>query len=216
MKDKYVKAMLERFNFNTLEDAYENLGFGVLSAKKLVNKLVEEYSKENVQEVEKVELAKENKVSKKNKNETDGIVVEGIDNCLVKLAKCCSPLPGDDIVGYISVGNGVSVHRADCKNLQALNIRERKIGVSWREKAKVSYQTVLRIKANDRAGVAMEVLKKAQDNKMQVASFNARQNSDRECIMDMTVIIETIEQLQKLMKEIRKVDSVFEVKRAKG
>ena len=142
-------------------------------------------------------------------------MVEGIDNCLVKLAKCCSPLPGDEIVGYISIGKGVSVHRADCKNLQALNIAERKINVSWKEKAKVSYQTVLRIKANDRAGVAMEVLKKAQDNKILVMNFNARQTSDRECIMDMTVSIESIEELQKLMKEIRKVDSVFEVKRAK-
>lgn len=216
MKDKYVKAMLEKYNFNTIEDAYENLGFGVLSVKKVVNKLVEEYSKENITEVEKVELAKENKVERKAKNDTDGIVVEGIDNCLVKLARCCSPLPGDDIVGYISAGKGVSVHRADCKNLEALNIRDRRINVSWREKAKVSYQTVLRVKANDRAGVAMEVLKKAQENKIGVANFNARQTSDRECIMDMTVTIETIEELQKLMKEIRKVDSVFEVKRAKG
>lgn len=215
MKDKYVKLMLERFNFNTIEDAYENVGFGVITSKKLVNKLVEEYSKDNIAEVQKVELAKEIKTNKKPKNDTDGIVVEGIDNCLVKLAKCCSPLPGDEIVGYISIGKGVSVHRADCKNLQALNIAERKINVSWKEKAKVSYQTVLRIKANDRAGVAMEVLKKAQDNKILVMNFNARQTSDRECIMDMTVSIESIEELQKLMKEIRKVDSVFEVKRAK-
>lgn len=216
MKDKYVKLMLERFNFNSLESAYENLGFGVLTAKKLVNKLVEEYSKEHKAEIEKIAIEKEAKeISTKAKNESDGIVVEGIDNCLVKLAKCCSPLPGDEIIGYISIGKGVSVHRADCKNLQALNIKERQINVSWKEKAKVSYHTALRIKANDRTGVAMDVLAKVQENKILAMNFNARQNSDNECIMELTVSIDSVEQLQKLMKELRKVDSVFDVRRAK-
>ncbi len=216
MKDKYIKLMLEKFNFNTLEDCFENIGFGVITAKKLVNKLVEEYSKEHKAEIESMALEKEAKnINKKSKDDHEGIVVEGIDNCLVKLAKCCSPLPGDDIVGYISVGKGVSVHRADCKNLQSLNIEQRKINVSWKEKAKVNYQTMLKIKANDRAGVAMEVLKKVQDNKILVINFSAKQNTDRECLMDITVSIESIEELQKLMKEIRKVDSVFEVRRAK-
>ena len=216
MKDKYIKLMLERFNFNTLEDAYENIGFGVITAKKLVNKLVEEYTKEHKEEIEKIKLEKEAKTQNiKSANDSDGIVVEGIDNCLVKLAKCCSPIPGDEIIGYISIGNGVSVHRADCKNLQALNIAERKINVSWKEKSKVSYNTNLRIKANDRTGVAMEVLKKAQDSKILVVGFNARQTTDKECIIEMMVRIESAEELQKLMKEIRKVDSVFDVRRAK-
>ena len=216
LKDKYIKVMLERYNLNSIESAYENLGFGVLSAKKLVNKLVEEYTKEHKAEIEKIAIQKENKeVSKKAKDSTEGIIVEGIDNCLVKLAKCCSPLPGDEIIGYISIGKGVSVHRADCKNLQALNIHERKINVSWKEKAKVSYHTVLRIKANDRTGVAMDVLAKAQDNKIPVMNFIARQTTDNECIMDLTVSIDSVSQLQKLMKDLRKVDSVFDVRRAK-
>ena len=216
LKDKYVKPMLEKYNFNTLQDACENIGFGVMTAKKIVNKLVEEYTKDHKEEIEKLELEKASKSHHmKNTNDSDGIVVEGIDNCLVKLAKCCSPLPGDEIVGYVSIGKGVSVHRADCKNLQALDITERKINVSWKEKAKVIYQTSLTVKANDRTGIAMEVLKKAQDSKIHVMSFNARQTTDKECIIEMTVNIESIEELQKLMKEIRKVDSVFDVRRAK-
>ena len=216
MKDKYIKLMLERYNFNTLQDAYENIGFGVITAKKLVNKLVEEYGKEHKEEIEKIKLEKEAKSKNiKNTNDSDGIIVEGIDNCLVKLAKCCSPIPGDDIVGYISIGKGVSIHRADCRNLQSLNIEQRQIKVSWKEKAKVSYNTALRIKANDRSGVAMEVLKKVQDSKIVVINFNARQTTDKECIMEITVRIESAEELQKLMKEIRKVDSVFDVRRAK-
>lgn len=216
LKDKYIKVMLERYNLNNIESAYENLGFGVLSAKKLVNKLVEEYSKEHKSEIEKIAIQKgEKEANKKEKDGTEGIIVEGIDNCLVKLAKCCSPLPGDEIIGYISIGKGVSVHRADCKNLQALNIQERKINVMWKEKARVNYQTVLRIKANDRTGVAMDVLAKTQDNKIPVMNFIARQTTDNECIMDLTVSIDSVIQLQKLMKDLRKVDSVFDVRRAK-
>ena len=216
LKDKYVKLMLEKYNMNTLDDTYENIGFGVLSPKKVINKLVEEYTKDHKEEMEKIKLEKESKNQVlTNANASDGIVVEGIDNCLVKLAKCCSPIPGDEIVGYISIGKGVSVHRANCKNLQALNIDERKINVSWKEKAKVNYNTNLRIKANDRTGVAMEVLKRVQDNKILVTGFNARPTTDRECIIEMTVKIESIEQLQKLMKDLKKVDSVFEVKRAR-
>ncbi len=216
MKDKYIKVMLERYNFNSLEAAYENLGFGVLTAKRIINKLVEEYSKEHKAEIEKIAIEKEAKVvNLKSKNDSDGIVVEGIDNCLVKLAKCCSPLPGDEIIGYISIGKGVSVHRKDCKNLESLNIRERKINVKWKEKAKVSYQTALRIKANDRTGVAMDVLAQAQNNKVPVMTFNARQTTDNECIIEITVSINSIEELQKLMKDMRKVDSVFDVRRAK-
>jgi len=216
LKEKYVKALLEKYNLNDIESAYENLGFGVLSAKKLINKLVEEYTKEHKAEIKKMTIQSEIKVaSKKTANDTEGIVVEGIDNCLVKLAKCCSPLPGDEIIGYISIGKGVSVHRADCKNLQSLNIHERKINVSWKEKAKVSYYTALRIKANDRTGVAMDVLAKIQDNKISVMNFNARQTTDNECIIELTVSIDSVNQLQKLMKDIRKVDSVFDVRRAK-
>ena len=216
MKDKYVKVILNRYNFNNLEMVYENIGFGVLSAKKVVNKLVEEYSKDHKADVDKIAIEKEaRELNKKIKNDTEGIIVEGIDNCLVKLAKCCSPLPGDEIIGYISIGSGVSVHRANCKNLVSLNVQERKINVKWKEKAKVNYHTALRIKANDRTGVAMDVLAKAQDNKIQVLSFNARQTTDNECIIEITVSIESVEQLQKLMKDIRKVDSVFDVRRAK-
>ena len=216
LKEKYIKVMLERYNLNNIESAYENLGFGVLSAKKLVNKLVEEYSKEHKAEIEKIVVEKQSKeINKKSKNDTEGIIVEGIDNCLVKLAKCCSPLPGDEIIGYISIGKGVSVHRVDCKNLTSLNINERKINVKWKEKAKVSYQTMLRIKANDRTGVAMDVLAKVQDNKIPVMNFIARQTTDNECIIEITVNIDSVEQLQKLMKDIRKVDSVFDVRRAK-
>ncbi len=218
LKEKYITQMLDRFNVNTLEECYENIGFGVLSVKKIINKLVEEYSKEHKEEIQKIEMEKQNKeISKKKKTqaESDGIIVEGIDNCLVKFAKCCAPLPGDEIIGYITLGKGVSIHRSDCKNLTALNVSQRQINVMWREKVKVNYNAALRVKANDRIGIAMEVLKKVQDNKINLVSFNARPTEDKECIIDLTISIGGVDELQKVMKEIRKVDSVFDVRRAK-
>jgi len=141
--------------------------------------------------------------------------VEGIDNCLVKFAKCCSPLPGDEIVGYITYGKGVSVHRADCPNLTGINITERRIGVKWKEKANVSYQTEIVVKANDRTGISMEILKLLQDMKVKLHGFTAKDVEDRTCIIMVKIEISSLEDLQKIIKAVRKVDSVYDVKRAK-
>lgn len=212
--DEYIKSALEKFRFNDEDECYENIGFGVLSPKKVVNKLVEEYNEKNHIETEQVEEVIEKK-KEKNTSNVDGVIVEGIDNCLVKFAKCCDPLPGDDIVGYITFGKGVSVHRSDCSNLVGLNINERKIGVRWKEKANISYETKVVVKANDRSGISMDIMRLLQDSKVKILNFTARETEDRVCIIDMKIEITSVSELQKILKQIKKVESVFDVKRAK-
>ena len=196
------------------DECYENIGFGILSPKKVLNKLVEEYNIKNgiAQEEETVEIVE---TKKSNKESVDGVEVEGIDNCLVKFAKCCNPLPGDEIVGYITFGKGVSVHRSDCPNLVGINVKERRIGVKWKEKANVSYQAAVVVKANDRTGISMEVLKLLQDMKVKLHGFTAKDTEDRTCIIDVKLEISSVDELQKIIKALRKIDSVYEVKRAK-
>jgi len=134
---------------------------------------------------------------------------------LVKFAKCCNPIPGDEIVGYITFGKGVSVHRKDCPNLTGIYMNERRIGVKWKEKANVSYQTEVIIKANDRTGISMEVLKLLQDMKVKLHGFTAKDTEDRTCIIDLKIEVNSAAELQKIIKALRKVDSVYDVKRAK-
>lgn len=211
--DKYFKPMLEKLNFKSVEECFENIGFGVISVKKVMNKVVEEYEKTN----KKTEEIKEIPVISRGAKEshTEGVIVEGIDNCLVKFAKCCNPIPGDNIVGYITFGNGVSVHSSECPNLSGLNMNQRKINVSWREKANLSYETKIIVKANDREGITMDILKILQDEKIKLLGLSSKQTPDRECIVDITVDIASTVDLINIMKHLKKIDSVFDVKRAK-
>lgn len=217
IREKYIAKMLKRYNMNKIEECYENIGFGALTAKKAVNKILDEYRKDNIEIDKLLEKDTKGKITLKNSkiSGVDGIEVEGIDNCLVKLSNCCSPVPGDDIVGYISFGKGVAVHRSNCIHLSDLNLRERQINVKWREKQGVSYSANIRVRANDRAGITMDILKKLQEYNINVTSFKSRQTDNRECNMDLTVTISSLDEIQKIMRVIKKVDSVFDVRRAK-
>ena len=213
LQDVYMDVVVEKMKFKNQEECYENIGFGILSPKKVLNKLVEEYNaKNNIEPEEGEEIIEEKKQVKGN---VDGVEVEGIDNCLVKFARCCNPLPGDEIVGYITFGKGVSVHRSDCSNLVGLNVNERKIGVKWKEKSNISYQAAVIVKANDRTGLSMEVLKLLQDMKVKTHGFTAKDTEDRICIIEIKLEISSVDELQKIIKNLRKIDSVYEVKRAK-
>ena len=140
-KNQYIEPMLEKYRYKTLEEMYAAVGFGANSPVKIIARVLQEYRKEH-QEInveEKIqELSKDQKDRKaRAAAASSGVVVKGIDNCLVKLSKCCNPLPGDEIVGYITKGRGVSVHRKDCVNVKDLLTEEnRMIDVEWYKEAK--------------------------------------------------------------------------------
>ena len=209
-KEEFVKQMLKKSNFNTLEEAYENIGFGSVSPLKVVNKLEEAYSLSlNPQE----ELKVKNTLSKTRNNENDMVIVENIPNCKVKFAKCCLPIPGDDIIGYITFSNGVSIHRKDCKNLNNLDTSSRVINVSWKPKNKAYFAAKIRVKANNRDGLISDLIKVAKDLKINISEMNTKVTEDREVIVELVVDVSDTETLQKIMKSLKKVDSVFDTKR---
>lgn len=222
MDPKIVEAMLKRCNFNDLNECYENVGFATMSQVKVVNRLVEEYrknlNKEDAERLEKERIAKvKDRINSaiRVKNQSVGVEVEGIDNCLVKLAKCCNPIPGDQIIGYISFGKGVTIHTKECTNTRNLLASERLINVKWREKSKSNYNAKIKVRANDRKGILTDVLDALNSEKINVLSVSAKQTADKECIIDLEINIESLEKLQKAQKVIRKVDSVFDIRRGK-
>ena len=152
----------------------------------------------------------------KTKPSSYGIIVKGIDNCLVKLSKCCNPLPGDDIVGYITKGRGVSVHRKDCVNVSDL-LKEpnRMIDVSWVGEKQVSYDVNIEVYANDRNGLLADVIRELGNVKTKLVAVNARATKERIAIIDITIETQNLDELNKVLKVLRKVDSVYEVKRKK-
>lgn len=209
-KDEFVSIMLKKSNFNSLEEAYENIGFGSISPLRVVNRLEEAYN-DSLKTTEDVKVKEKKKKSKE--EEKNVVEVENIPNCKVKYAKCCLPIPGDDIIGYITFSNGVTIHRRDCKNLQNLDVGSRSINVKWKQMVKANFEAVIKVKANNRDLVIADVLKKMKDMKIDVNGINSRVTPDREIIIELVVAVPNTEILLKVLKEIKKIDSVFETKR---
>ena len=218
LKTEYIEPMLDRYKYKNIEEMYAAVGFGANSPVKIIARVLQEYRKEH-QEInveEKIqELSKDQKDRKaRAAAASSGVVVKGIDNCLVKLSKCCNPLPGDEIVGYITKGRGVSVHRKDCVNVKDLLTEEnRMIDVEWYKEAKESYQVEIEVLANDRSGLLVDILNVLKDTKAKLMGVNTRTTKERIAIMDISIEIDNLEELNKVQKVIRKVDSVYEVRR---
>ena len=216
-KQDYVNAALKRYKYSSIEDMYAAIGFGANTSSKVISKMLEEYRKEHKDAnlEEKIEELKNKKVVKNQSN--NGVVVKGIDNCLVKLSKCCNPLPGDEIIGYITKGRGVSIHRKDCVNVnELLNEENRIIDVEWfDENKKTEYTVEIEIFANDRSGLLADIIKEVSVLKTKLIGVNSRANKEKIAITELTIQVENLEELNKAIKALRKVDSVYEVKRKK-
>ena len=216
-KQEYINVALNRYKFNSTDDMYASVGFGAITPSKIISRILEEYRKEHneLNLDEKIqELSKSKKV---NKVANNGIIVKGIDNCLVKLSKCCNPVPGDEIIGYITKGRGVSVHTKECVNVKDLLEEENRIiGVSWYdEDKKTSYTVDIEIFANDRTGLLADIIKELSNQKIKLMAVNCRANKEKIAITDITVEVENLDELNKVLKGLRKVDSVYEVNRKK-
>ncbi len=216
-KQEYITPAMERYKFSSLDDMYTNVGFGAISPVKVISRILEEYRKDHKEEniEEKIEELSKEKL-KPSKTSKAGVIVKGIDNCLVKLSKCCNPVPGDNIIGYITKGRGVTVHRTNCVNVKDLFAEEnRMIDVYWADEKQVAYNVDIEIYANDRAGLLADIIRTVQDTKTKMIAVNCRANRERVATTELTIEVENVEQLDKTLKALRKIDSVYEVKRRK-
>lgn len=217
-KPEYIKPMLDRYKYDNLNQMYAAVGFGANTATKVIARMLIEYRKDHQEnniekEIEKLTVEKQNKKPKASSN---GIVVKGIDNCLVKLSRCCNPLPGDEIVGYITKGRGVSVHRKDCPNVKELMQEDnRMIDVAWVEEEKISYKVDIEISANDRGNLLSDIITTLNSVKAKLVGVNAKASRDRIAVINITIETQSVEELNNILKALRKIDSVYDVKRKK-
>ena len=216
-KTEYINAMLDRYKFKNLDDMYAAVGFGAISAGKIIARMLQEYRKEHKEEnlEEKIEeLTKQRKRIRKTSD--SGIIVKGIDNCLVKLSRCCNPVPGDEIIGYITKGRGVSIHRKDCTNIgELINEDSRIIDVYWAEEKKASYNVDIEIYSNDRKGLLADIVTEIGKTQSKIMGVNSRTTREKIAIIAITLEVEHIDELNKIIRSLRKIDSVYEVKRKK-
>jgi len=179
--------------------------------------MLEVYKKDNQDEyIEQTLEDLINERARKTKPSNVGIVVKGIDNCLVRLSKCCNPVPGDDIIGFVTRGRGVSVHRKDCVNVKDLISQEdRMIDVYWYNESNSSYNVDIEILANDRNGILADIIKQIASVKTRLIAVNSKLNKDKTVATDVTVEVENLDDLNSILKALRKIDNVYEVNRKK-
>ena len=219
-KAEWLEPILKKYKFTSYDDLLNVIGFGELSAQKIVNMLKEEYQKsvsgsKEEELLAKLEASKNPKKERQKQHASDnGIIVKGIDNCLVRLSRCCNPVPGDSIVGYITRGRGVSVHRTDCPNIVAMSeLENRVIDVRWAEKSKSSYIVDISIKAVDNSNLLLQIAKLIAESKLPMKAINARTTRDNYELIDLTVEITDRSELDKLAKKINGMENVVEVSR---
>ena len=221
-RSEWVELVLKKYNFNSLDDMFSAVGYGGISSSKIIARLKEEYRKtlrpEELGELDRDQLRQDRDPEKRKKKPPEnGVIVKGIENCLVRLSRCCNPVPGDEIIGYITRGRGVSVHRKDCVNVTGeREEKERLIEVQWYTAGNASYKAEITIMANDRTQLLMEVTNTLGEAKIPLKAMNARTTRDQIAIIGLTLEIVDTEQLEKIIKKLRKVDGVFEVTRSKG
>lgn len=225
-KEKLNDA-LERFNYQQVDDLYASIGFGEVTTQVVYNRLTEKERKERgikKQQEENEELLKQTPHKKETNKMTirheGGVVIQGADNLLIRLSRCCNPVPGDDIVGYITKGRGVSIHRQDCPNMNhSPEAKERQIDVSWESAAANSeqeYNADLEIFGYNRTGLLNDVLLVVNASTKKLISIDAKPAKNKMAVIHLTVSIKNLAHLEQMVDKIKIIPDVYSVKRTKG
>ena len=226
--------VLKKVRFGTLDELYAAIGYGGMSAQKAVVRVKDELTRLNRLHAEQTAAAEKEAVEaihpatgnpppvpvKTGKHDQSGIIVEGIDNCLVKFAKCCTPVPGDPVVGFITRGFGVSVHRSDCPNAAPERRKPEEEGrwihVHWAEGELSSYQTSLEIAAKDRDGLTLDVAMALSSAKVKTTSLSARSMPDGYATVNIVLEVKNQSELTAVINKLGQIQGVYQVKRAAG
>lgn len=226
-KSAFLNRAFKAMNFASADEAYQQLSNGGTLVSKFCNLLFGYYAEENKTEVKtndevideiKAAEARKAKLARRNQD-SPGIIVKGADNLMIKLAKCCNPVPGDEIIGFITKGRGISVHRCDCSNITSLPEEEkaRFIEVEWEDlKVGKSYNADICIVGNDRKGMLSDISRVCEDMDIHLSGVNAKSGKDGSLTMTITLSISSTQEMQKVLRNLRNIEGVLHVYRAKS
>lgn len=225
--EKFMEQIAKKFNQPSLEDLIATIGYGGIVASQVVPKVRDFYLKEEKKkekehrQKESEDLSKYNisdqEYKQKRKKSSSGVIVRGLDNILVRFAKCCNPLPGDEIVGYVTKGRGVAIHRADCPNCKTNDefFQKRLVDVAWDNPKKSKFEGEIRIVGTDRKGMLNDIIHTIAMQKFNINGVNARKSKDEITHINLLIEVNDISELINLMKKIKSipgVDDVFRVR----
>ena len=229
--------VLHKVRFNSLDEMYASIGYGGTTAAKAVSKIRDEMLRLGRLKAEKAAAAGkslEDSVivpgsaqsapapgpSGKPRHSDSGIIVEGLGNCMVKFAKCCTPVPGDPVIGFITRGYGVSVHRKDCPNVALSQSKpeeaDRWINIAWAEDSLPTYKTALELSAKDRSGLTLDLAMALSSAQVKVSSLSARSLPDGHAAVNLVVEVKDLKELNGVINKLNNIQGVYYVARSSG
>ncbi|MGG0283538.1 bifunctional (p)ppGpp synthetase/guanosine-3',5'-bis(diphosphate) 3'-pyrophosphohydrolase [Peribacillus butanolivorans] len=213
-----IKRVSDKFNFLNEEDMYAAVGYNGITALQVANRLTEKWRKQKMveQEADISEAVADLKTFPNSSKKRDsGVRVPGIDNLLIRLSRCCNPVPGDEIVGYITKGRGVSVHRQDCPNLESGDSDHRLVPVEWEStiNERKEYIVEIEISGYDRRGLLNEVLQAVNETKTNISAVSGKSDRNKVATIHMSIYIHNIAHLQKVVDRIKQISDVYSVRR---
>ncbi len=216
---EFLQKIAEKQRFSTVDDLFASIGYGGLSINKIMPRIKEDYNKlqretEELLPVETPAVQPPKKVVKS----PEGIVIEGIDNCLVKFSRCCDPLPGDEIIGFITRGHGVSIHTRQCsnvpKNIALCAEPERWVKATWDAKAKSDYRVTLGVTCINRVGMLADLSTALANMHVMIHSLFTKESKDSRVVIYLTITVNSAEHLRNLSEKLKKVKGVIDVERS--
>ena len=213
-----IKRVAEKFNFSNEDDMYAAVGYHGITAAQIAHRLTEKWRKQRDLEEQQRKLAEAVSEAKlpAGKKRDCGIRVQGIDNLLIRLSRCCNPVPGDEIIGFITRGRGISVHRADCPNVQVEEAADRLIPVEWESgtNGEREYNVDIEIIGFDRRGLLNEVLQAVNETRTDISAVSGRSDHRHKiATIHMTIAIHNISHLQKVVERIKQIPDIYSVQR---
>ncbi len=215
--ESFINKIAERQHFNDIDDFYAAVGYGGIQITRLMPGIKDEYNR-NWKPKDITSSRSVMNIEESSSKSTNGIVVEGIDNCLIKMARCCSPIPGEPIIGFINRGTGLTIHRRDCINVP-IDISlspepDRWVNAHWDSSVQVAARSTIDVYAIDRDGVVLDITTKMANAHVKIHSINARPINDGNCLTTMTISVNSKEHLESVAKLLRKVDGVYHIERS--
>lgn len=210
-----VKRVAEKFNFPNEEEMYAAVGYNGISSAQIVTRLTDKFRKQREEEQMLQEKVSDARNVVRIRKRDSGIKVSGADNLLIRLSKCCNPVPGDEIIGYITKGRGVSIHRADCVNVLTEEAKERLLHVEWENDPdkELEYNVDIEISGFDRRGLLNEVLQAVNETKTYISAVSGRSDRNKVATIHISMSIQNIHHLHKVVERIKQVRDIYSVRR---
>lgn len=222
-RNEILEKLCQKSGYMTIDDLYNTIGYGGISYYKIDDKIRDEYERNYAKSmaaaqdilVDEIKLA-----TPKNIKSNSGVIVDGLDGCLIKFARCCTPLPGDDIIGYVTRGHGVSVHNSACQNILSSRFSPenegRWVGVHWADNSEgrnALYEAQLGILINDRVGILSEIVSALSDMKVQILHINTNNINGFEILMSLKISCKNVDHYHSIVSRLRSIESVKDIRR---